>query len=67
MATAKRRLTCCCCGQSTIGRQHWNRDTGFGLCDDCIELCHRSMTDEDMQSCYGKLGYNYGLKTVEVV
>lgn len=29
-------LTCCCCGTSTKGRQWWNRDTGYGLCDSCI-------------------------------
>lgn len=32
-------LTCCCCGSGTKGRQWWNRDTGYGLCDDCIEYC----------------------------
>lgn len=30
-------LICCCCGRYTKGRQWWNRDTGYGLCDDCIE------------------------------
>lgn len=29
-------LRCCCCNGGTRGRQWWNRDTGFGLCDDCI-------------------------------
>ena len=28
-------LTCCCCGNSTLGRQWWNRDTGYGLCARC--------------------------------
>jgi hypothetical protein len=33
-----RRLTCCCCGERTTGRQWWNRDTGYGLCSACIPL-----------------------------
>jgi hypothetical protein len=28
-------LVCCCCGVYTLGRQWWNRDTGFGCCVDC--------------------------------
>lgn len=32
-----RRLICCCCGASVIGRQWWNRDTGYGICEPCAE------------------------------
>jgi hypothetical protein len=31
------RLICCCCGSPTRGRQWWNRDKGYGLCDNCID------------------------------
>lgn len=31
-----RTLTCCCCDSDTKGRQWWNRDEGYGLCNDCI-------------------------------
>ena len=31
-------LTCCCCGCLTKGRQWWNRDTGYGLCNGCIHM-----------------------------
>jgi len=34
-----RQLECCCCGQHAPGRQWWNRDTGYGLCDACISFC----------------------------
>jgi len=32
-----RNLTCACCGQSTRGRQWWNRDTGYGVCPRCAD------------------------------
>lgn len=31
-------LTCCCCGNETLGRQWWNRDTGYGLCNRCFKI-----------------------------
>lgn len=40
-----RHLECCCCGESTTGRQWWNRDTGYGLCPDCIPLWLRDGFD----------------------
>lgn len=33
------RLYCCCCGGQTYGRQWSNRDTGYGLCRNCIPRC----------------------------
>jgi len=57
-----RRLTCCCCGASTIGRQWWNRDTGFGLCADCIPFVHNAQTAADMVSSYGEHGIHYDLQ-----
>ncbi len=56
---APRRLTCCCCGESTLGRQWWNRDTGFGLCVTCIPLCGRKETPESFQELYGIRGVHY--------
>lgn len=32
-----KRLTCCVCGSETRGRQWWNRDTGYGLCESCAD------------------------------
>ena len=31
-------LRCCHCNSGLRGRQWWNRDEGFGLCDDCISF-----------------------------
>lgn len=60
-------LICCCCGAETRGRQWHNRDTGYGLCDRCIDLCRRKMTAADMQSCYGIRGVHYDLPDKESV
>jgi hypothetical protein len=55
-------LSCCCCGASTLGRQWHNRDTGYGLCDDCIEFCHRGETADSFQSLYGMKGVHYSVE-----
>lgn len=60
--TPVRRLTCCCCGAATRGRQWWNRDTGFGLCTDCIDFCARNTTPEDFQQSYGDRGVHFDVK-----
>lgn len=54
-----RELTCCCCGQSTIGRQWWNRDTGYGLCKKCADIISIKEDSETMNSCYGEKGIHY--------
>ena len=57
-----RNLTCCCCGSGTHGRQWWNRDTGFGLCDKCADwLVARGTDAEEMHSLYGIVGNHYKL------
>lgn len=57
-----RSLTCCCCGELTIGRQWWNRDNGFGLCNACAERISEIEDEAHMESCYGKKGIHYALK-----
>lgn len=57
-------LTCCVCG-GDAGRwkQHWNRDTGYGICPSCIaEEAVRNTTDQ-LESYYGKPGVNYDQPT----
>ena len=56
------RLSCCCCGESTTGRQWWNRDTGFGLCPKCAKWLSDRETPEEMKSCYGVEGIHYNIK-----
>jgi len=61
MAKPVRYLTCCCCGETTRGRQWHNRDTGFGLCVGCLPLCSRGETAEGFESCYGVRGVHYAV------
>jgi hypothetical protein len=58
----KRYMTCCCCGQAA-GRwqQHWNRDTGSGICSACVEWQKgRNTSDAEILDYYGKEGVNWG-------
>jgi len=52
-------LTCPCCAGEAVGRQHWNQDKGYGLCDNCIERCQSGLTVEHFELCYGEEGYNF--------
>uniref|UniRef100_A0A6M3L8A2 Uncharacterized protein n=1 Tax=viral metagenome TaxID=1070528 RepID=A0A6M3L8A2_9ZZZZ len=53
-------LVCCCCGSLTKGRQWYNRDIGYGLCDRCAGwLEGKGTTAEEMTSCYGERGVHY--------
>lgn len=55
-----RDLTCCVCG-GDAGRhqQHWNRDTGYGICARCAAEESGRSTPEEMVSRYGTPGRNY--------
>jgi hypothetical protein len=55
-------LTCCCCGQSTKGRQWWNRDTGYGLCPGCAAWIAQRESPEQMKQSYGIPEYHYFTK-----
>ena len=56
-----RNLTCCCCGaEAGRYRQHWNRDTGFGMCAKCIAWVRdRGMPEAEIHDLYGVEGVNY--------
>lgn len=54
-------LLCCCCGNATRGRQWWNRDNGFGLCEICTEMISKKEDEETMKSCYGEKGIHYAI------
>lgn len=56
-----RSLTCCCCG-AHAGRfqQHYNRDTGYGICPKCYAAeIKRGTSAEDSANLYGKPGVNF--------
>lgn len=54
-------LECCCCGNRTIGRQWYNRDTGYGVCEPCATKIALTETPEYMRSTYGIYGVHYGV------
>lgn len=61
-------LICCCCGRGTRGKQWWNRDTGFGLCDDCIDYVGASNIDPGQKhSYYGIRGIHWDIKTKHLI
>lgn len=56
-------LTCCCCGNGTKGRQWWNRDTGYGLCDECIGTCGvGGVAPGEVADAYGVRGRHWDTK-----
>lgn len=52
-------LICSCCGAPTLGRQWWNRDTGYGICDDCVDFVQAPRTEGAESSGYGIAGTHY--------
>lgn len=57
------RLTCAVCG-SDAGRwhQHWNRDTGYGVCRKCVRWVRdRGEREGEIESLYGIEGVNFAL------
>lgn len=57
-----RRMRCCCCG-ADAGRwaQHWNRDTGYGVCSSCVAKARaRGASDGEIADLYGREGVNFG-------
>ena len=55
-------LTCCvCAGDAGKWKQHWNRDTGYGVCNDCVTMLRFSgYTEETITDYYGTEGINWG-------
>lgn len=44
-----------------MGRQWYNRDAGYGLCDGCVNFVGSSLSAESMKSGYGVPGVHYAL------
>ena len=58
-----RTLICSCCGAVTRGRQWHNRDTGYGLCSDCVVWIRNrgKITPEEFAQCYGVDGEHFNV------
>ncbi len=54
------RLQCSCCGSNALGRQWWNRDTGYGLCAKCVYwLLDRKTDPVEIELNYGRAGHHF--------
>lgn len=58
-----KRLICCCCGASCIGRQWWNRDTGYGICPSCADQweANPKVGPEELKQSCGVRGVHYDI------
>jgi len=58
----KRHKECCCCGgDAGVWEQHWNRDTGYGICAPCVDwMKGRGTSEAEILDLYGKEGENWG-------
>lgn len=56
-----RQLSCCVCGDDAGQHaQHWNRDTGFGICKSCVAwLRSRDTSETEIADLYGIEGLNF--------
>jgi len=60
MQTEKTHLTCCICGEGAgKWHQHWNRDTGYGICVACVASEAARLDPEELKSFYGVVMNNY--------
>lgn len=57
-----RGLRCTCCGSYAKGHQFHNQDTGYGLCNDCIDYCGRHFDVTGFQRTYGLRGVHYDIQ-----
>lgn len=65
-----RRLACACCGEAAgHWEQHYNQDTGHGICADCVAMIRerfvssegkRGESDAEIVRIYGLEGINWG-------
>ncbi|MBC3871746.1 hypothetical protein [Undibacterium oligocarboniphilum] len=60
-------LNCACCGSETLGRQWFNQDVGYGLCNNCIPRCLTSYGAEEFQRIYGVITENVGIQPQQIV
>lgn len=64
MSARPRPMKCACCG-GYAGKfhQHWNQDTGYGICRSCVDwIASRGESPESIRFTYGKAGHNYEAK-----
>jgi len=55
-------LICNCCGNYTRGKQWWNRDEGYGICESCGAEQVERYGLESVEFDNGKKGVHWGVK-----
>ena len=58
-------MTCTCCGEWMRGRNWWNQEPGYGLCDDCVDLCCGPIEDGQESQTYGVAGVHFRIPQQE--
>lgn len=62
----KHHMECCVCGDNAgYFEQHYNRDTGYGICTTCAAEQAICETPERFKSLYGEAGKNFEQPTVD--
>lgn len=57
------QLECCICGKPFRGRQHTNRDKGYGLGDCCVTFAKRTTPAcNDFEKTFGKEGVHFNVQ-----
>jgi hypothetical protein len=54
-----RTLECGCCGEWYSGRQWWNQDCGYGMCDQCIRRYSHATEPGVVDASYGVAGIHF--------
>lgn len=52
-------LSCTCCGDGLQGRDWWNQEPGYGLCDKCVEFCGAPTKLGEYSQTYGVAGIHF--------
>ncbi len=59
-------LICGCCGERAPAlKQHWNQDTGYGLCPRCVPfILNNPRAGLEELKGYGTPGYNFAIPII---
>jgi len=52
-------LSCTCCGEGMHGRDWWNQEPGYGLCDSCVPRCCGEIELGEESETYGVSGIHF--------
>jgi len=58
---AIKKLTCSCCGKTTLGKQWRGYDTGYVLCLRCADWIAEREGEDAMYESYDERGYHYDI------